>query len=392
LRRLGRLARLGYSSRVRTPDRIPRAPERSLRIDGLRAIAAFGVLGIHVGHSSGANVHAAYGAFTSHLNVGVTLFFLISGYLLYRPWALALLRERPAPSLRRYAARRMLRIVPAYWVALTLLALWPGLRGVLGPDWWVYYGFFQSLRLDWSFSGLMPAWSLSVEAHYYALLPLYAAAVARLAAGRSPRARLAAAGLALIAVVGMGFCFELARRNALFWTGSLVAHLLWFAAGMALALARAWHDDAPGALRWLTTRPTLCWGLAVATYAAVCLSGLPRALGSEPYTASQKLAEHVAYAVVSLLVMLPAIYPDPRASLAGRVLDSRALGALGLASYGVFLWHQPLLFEMQRRGLDRLVPDWPFLSLALAIVPVAIACGAVSWLLVERPALRLAPR
>ena len=59
----------------------------------------------------------------AHLNVGVALFFLISGFLLYRPYALALVHGSEPPRLAAYAKRRFLRIVPAYWVALTLLAL-----------------------------------------------------------------------------------------------------------------------------------------------------------------------------------------------------------------------------------------------------------------------------
>jgi peptidoglycan/LPS O-acetylase OafA/YrhL len=77
---------------------------------------------------------------------------------------MALLGDTEPPSLVRYAQRRVLRIVPAYWLALTVLALWPGLEGVFTSESWVYYGFVQSFRVDWIFRGLAPAWSLSVEA------------------------------------------------------------------------------------------------------------------------------------------------------------------------------------------------------------------------------------
>jgi peptidoglycan/LPS O-acetylase OafA/YrhL len=208
-----------------------------VQIDSLRAIAALAML--HVGHHSGANVGAAWGAFTSHLNVGVTLFFLITGFLLCRPWAVALRAGTEGPSIARYAKRRVLRIVPGYWVALTLLALWPGLSGVFGPEWWVYYGFAQSLRFDWTWSGLTPSWSLPVEAHYYALLPLYAAFVSRLARGRSRRTRLRIGAGALAALAGFGlfFCWAVVRWQWLDLAATLPGFLLWFAAGMGLALA-----------------------------------------------------------------------------------------------------------------------------------------------------------
>jgi len=369
-------------------------PSRSVSLDALRAIAALAVVGIHVGHYSRANVDAVYGAFTSHLNVGVTLFFLITGFLLYRPWAMALLRDTEPPSLLRYAQRRVLRIVPAYWLALTVLALWPGLEGVFTSEWWVYYGFVQSFRVDWIFRGLTPAWSLSVEACYYALLPFYAQAVARAALGRSTRARLwiAGAGLALLAAAGMVCCFEFSRRGLLYWTPSLPAHLLWFAAGMTLALASVQltgRESELRATRFVVEHPSACWGLASALYAGLCMTpGIPRALSGEAYSASEKLFEHVSYAAVALLVMLPAVFGAGAGGLARRVLGSRVLSTLGLASYGLFLWHLPLLAEMQQRGLDRLIPSWPFLSLALSILPVAIGCGALSYVAIERPALR----
>jgi hypothetical protein len=84
--------------------------------------------------------------------------------------------------------------------------------------------------------------------HYYALLPCYAYAIARVARARSPatRLRIAAIGLAALAVAGLAFSFELTRRESLFWFVSLPVFLHWFAAGMALALISSatsrWSD------------------------------------------------------------------------------------------------------------------------------------------------------
>lgn len=363
---------------------------RSARIDSLRALAALAVVGMHVGHYSRANVEASWGAFTSHLNVGVTLFFVISGFLLYRPWAAALLSGGEPPSVAGYARRRLLRIVPAYWIALTALALWPGLTGVFGADWWVYYGFAQSYRVDWAFSGIAPAWSLSVEVHYYAVLPLFAGAVALASRGRPPRTRLRIAGAALVALALAGAicCYEFTRRGLLVWPPSLPAHLLWFAAGMAAALAQP-----GGALRRLAVQPNACWLLAAVLYVGLCLApGVPRALSGESYTGEQKLIEHVIYAAVALLVALPALLGEHTRGAPGRVLGSSVLARLGTFSYGMFLWHEPLLAELAKRGAAQWVPGWPFLSLALPILPVAILCGALSWTCIERPAIRWSRR
>src|SRR5690348_9888703 len=90
-------------------------------VDGLRAVAAIGVLLTHSAISSGLVTADGIGfRYAQRLEVGVTIFFVISGFVLYRPFLLA---RRDLPRLGGYAWRRALRIVPAYWIALTISAL-----------------------------------------------------------------------------------------------------------------------------------------------------------------------------------------------------------------------------------------------------------------------------
>jgi peptidoglycan/LPS O-acetylase OafA/YrhL len=128
---------------------------------------------------------------TSQGRLGVRIFFMISAFLLYRPYAMAHLHGVSEPALRTYAMRRALRILPAYWVALTVLAIWPGLRGVWTENWWVYYGMLQGYWGSTQFSGLTVAWSLTVEVAFYAALPFLALSLGWLghgsrAGGRGP--------------------------------------------------------------------------------------------------------------------------------------------------------------------------------------------------------------
>jgi peptidoglycan/LPS O-acetylase OafA/YrhL len=376
--------------------------------DSLRALAALSVVLFHSSIFSKLVFESRWGALGAHLNVGVALFFLISGFLLYRPYAVAFVQGSEPPRLLPYAKRRFLRIVPAYWVALTLLALWPGLQGVLTRDWWVYYGLLQSHRSLWLFGGIAPAWSLSVEVAFYALLPLLAAASARLASGRSPRARTYIA-LAALAVLGAG---GLAFRAASLHAGrsglllSLPACLLWFAVGMSFAVASARLSDHPERSRTtqlVIDHPTFCWVLAVTIYVGFCLSPLVPALKSPAHatnladalgspTVATDLAEQLVYSVVAALVIAPAVFGERSGGLPRRILASPALTKIGLWSYGIFLWHHPLLGALPEYGIDRLVPGSRFLSLTLVIVPVAIACGWLSHRFVEAPAMRLGRR
>src|SRR5437763_13055183 len=114
--------------------------------DSLRAIAALAVVTTHAAFFSGAlNSHIPIlRQVAARLDVGVTVFFFISAFLLYRPFAWAALREEPAPEVLPYAWRRVLRIVPAYWLALTVSALWLGQKDVFTPSGiLIHYGFAQ---------------------------------------------------------------------------------------------------------------------------------------------------------------------------------------------------------------------------------------------------------
>ena len=151
--------------------------------DGLRAIAALGVLVCHVGLQSGLGrpQHGA-GPWLSRADVGVALFFVLSGFLLYRPFVAARIDGGPARGNRRYLRNRFLRIFPAYWLALTVLAVVVDTRARQDiSGWWdivVYYGLLQSYSKPHALGGLQQAWTLVNEMAFYLLLPLWAAVFA----------------------------------------------------------------------------------------------------------------------------------------------------------------------------------------------------------------------
>src|SRR5262249_56583832 len=93
--------------------------DRLVGFDGLRAIAALAIVALHVTSATGAVSATSLGRYFARLDVGVTIFFVISAFLLYRPYVVAHLGGTPAQSLGAYWWRRLLRIFPAYWIALT---------------------------------------------------------------------------------------------------------------------------------------------------------------------------------------------------------------------------------------------------------------------------------
>jgi peptidoglycan/LPS O-acetylase OafA/YrhL len=364
----------------------PAGRPRFAGFDGLRAVAALAVVAVHVAAFSGVTTaDGPVGAVTARLNVGVAIFFVISGFLLYRPYVAAARAGRPPMRLGDYARRRALRILPAYWVALTLLAIWPGLPGVFTGDWAIYYGLAQAYDPRTALGGIAPAWTLCIEVTFYALLPLYAAALRRLTAGRPARD---AARIDLGVLAGLTAAVLVLRTAVHAATGEAVVLSTlpgmfdWFAGGMALAVLSV-HGG--GAVAGLGRRPWAAWAAALALLAvAAALPGTPRSYDPDEYPVAGFLAEHVLYLAIGVLAALPAIW-GARGAIG--VLRAPVLAGIGIVSYGLYLWHVPLLAELRDRGVDSW---WALGSLGLA---AALVCATASWVLVERPALRLrAPR
>lgn len=373
---------------VAPPPGHPRFP----LLDSLRAIAVLCVLLSHTSALSGSNEGTWYGPFTIRLNVGVTIFFLISGFLIYRPFVNSRLNGAPATPLARFFERRFLRIFPAYWLALTLLAIAPGLQDVFTGRWWVYYGLFQAYDPTWFDKGIGPAWSLSTEVAFYLLLPLYALAAARWLGRRVGVELLVLGVLAAASVVARTLVSE-ADRDAPFGQASsfpitLGGSFLWFALGMGLAVVSAWlqgRDAAqpPGPIRFVAARPWVPWLAALGLFVLVAKGiGLSGGVFFQA-SAAQAVGQHLLYGAVALCLLLPAVFGDGAGGWPRRLLANRWLAALGLVSYGVFLWHLTIATKLAGEGLDA------FVALTLATAAIAIPVAALSYHFVERPLLRL---
>src|SRR5436309_15274196 len=152
------------SPAVAPPPGNPRFP----LLDSIRGLAVLVVIGFHVSAITGALGAGLFGRALAVLGVvAIVLFFLMSAFLLYRPFVRAHAAGRPRPSALRFGRRRFLRVVPGYWVALTVLAVFPGIVGVFSGDWWHYYFFAQIYSPDTYGKGIPVAWTLCVEVTFY---------------------------------------------------------------------------------------------------------------------------------------------------------------------------------------------------------------------------------
>src|SRR5579875_3018157 len=159
---------------------------RSARIESMRAVAALAVVGAHAWLYSHLFGPDSYSSLPRRLaaggGLGVMLFFALTGYLIYRPFARRDFGGGAEVRLATYARNRVLRIVPLYWVAVTFLLLVTQ-HGGTANQWWRFLTFSESFSLSTAQTVDGPMWSLVVEVHFYLLLPLLAWGLARVSGG-----------------------------------------------------------------------------------------------------------------------------------------------------------------------------------------------------------------
>ncbi len=322
------------------------------------------ILAYHVCAVTGAINDGAVGDTVIVLgNQALLLFFAISGFLLYRPYVSARAKGRSVPNTARYARRRVLRIVPAYWVALTVLAIFPGIVGVFTGDWWRYYFFNQLYSHDTIGGGIPPAWSLSVEVTFYLSLPLWAMLLRRISLGSTPWGWLRGELVALGVVAAVGIAFQVAAARQLISdlvAQSLAGQVTWLAVGMCLAVlsvAVERNGSEPRAVRAVVRHSALCWLGALAALAGLVVILHPGGLfgliiqlrTQQPYMTT--LASIALTALFLTLVVAPAVFGEHAGGLPRRVMAWAPVAWIGMLSYGIYLWHLPVAHVLGR-GAD----------------------------------------
>lgn len=364
------------------------------QLEGMRALAAIGVLTTHVAFQTGAVRLPILGPVLGRLDLAVALFFALSGFLLWRPWvdhahaAHVDGTDRGHPSIRRYLRHRVVRIWPAYVVVVAVvLLLLPDAQGADATVWLANITLTQVFVPLSLTAGLTQMWSLSVEVAFYALLPVIGLALLRLRGRRASRRIPALLALGALSLVWAWPAMALPLPAGVEPKNWVFGHLPWFFAGLILAEtagaiehghASRWVERiaAVGARRW--------WMLAtlVVAYALACtpLAG-PTGLGA--LTNLQFATKMVLGAVCGFALLAPLVCS------AGpfRILTSPVMLALGRWSYGIFIWHLAVLAVVF--GLFGIIPFTGDTLLVWSItVVLTIGISAASYAFIEEPARR----
>jgi peptidoglycan/LPS O-acetylase OafA/YrhL len=383
---VGRAPGLGADTPVTVGHRFP-------ALDGLRGLAALAVVTTHVGFQTGRTGRpGALGGLLARGDFGVTVFFLLSGFLLYRPLS------RGGVVLRTYARRRALRVLPAYWLAVLLsFLLLPSNARQPADVWWEHLLLVQVYLETQLPDGLTQMWSLCTEVAFYVLLPVFAAVVVRRRRGQPIGGRVDLLALGALAAVGVLWTAVAAGPSYISPSSRLwlPGYLDWFALGMALAVLhhraqRTPEDRVCARLAELGRAPGTCLSVAVLLLllAATPLGG-PRLL--DPPTHLEAVLKHLLYGASALFLLLPAVFVPAEGTPWTRLLSSRPLHLVGQVSYSVFALHLVVLYfvlEAMAGGPFR----GRFWTVWVVTTGASLVVAAVSYRLVERPLTDLGRR
>lgn len=367
--------------------------------DGLRACAAMAVFGVHFQQITQVDP-GLIGPFDAaraliNGNVGVSLFFTLSGFLLSMPFWRAKTGVTRPPAIDAYWLRRIVRIVPAYYLCLTGLLIWNGalFDADESTNVLLHYLFVFNFSNDYFYDFNPPFWTLAVEMQFYVLLPLLFVLVRHCA---TALAWFAFAALAVIAYGAQVALLQGVVGSELFagavmpngapgaaLTHSLLAHLPHFLFGVIAAGYQIITRGRAPAGGYSRGAEVICASAIVGTLALVG-TDLGSAWSPDDARYFWPL-QSLAFAVLLLAA--------PRAPLIGGLLGSAPLRYAGRISYGIYLFHYPVMRLVEKlMAVPGIKPDAHPGLFALASFILTIALASASYFALERPLQRRGAR
>jgi peptidoglycan/LPS O-acetylase OafA/YrhL len=392
-------------------------------LDGVRALAILFVISLHINTLPGNELwdwhtEPLAASIANAGAAGVTLFFVLSGLLLFMPYAKSLLFDNRWPLARTFYLRRALRIIPGYYLSLFVLILLTQ-PSYLQPAHWFNLGLFLTFLMDSSAQTFRqlngPYWTLAVEWQFYMVLPLLALGILALVGRVRLHNRLFAVTVALCGLIAgalvlrfAGFYFVqnttatiLVPRSVLnvalfFLFGQIGKFTEDFAVGMLISVCYIYaqkqsvdHPFVQGLRRfsfWL-------WGVGILV---LVFSAMWHFNTTEPawpflnplmpyYNGLGEIVLSLGYGMCILAILFgPAGLWRPFAW--------QPLRWIGLISYSLYIWHLPLLLYFYQNILplfSGLNSFWAYTFHWLWLVVVITPFCLLYYISIEKPGIRL---
>ena len=373
--------------------------------DGLRAIACLLVVWHHTAqklNSEGASpIVQALHFLGMRGEVGVSLFFVLSGCLLSLPFWKSFVEKREFPSIKRYAANRAARIAPAFWLNLivcNILAVWLFNLEFSWQKFSTAFLFINSYHYSTFFPNELngPLWSIGLEVSCYLLLPIVLFLIFKTARTTAQAITGVVASIVILQILNpfivqvfmtddklKGWQFGMdggAKQWLPYWNvGSFFTQfLLGSLAGLVIVILNR-KQKGPNRLFDV--------GFVLTSLGAIMLvlhrlnPGAPDSITQQPY-----VSPYFA------LLLAAALVCASQSVYTARLLDNKLFAWLAKLSFGIYLWHMVVIEVLARQFVPEFVyggvtdvGQWVGLSSVVLVVSVAIAAASWKWL--EAPIL-----
>ncbi len=369
--------------------------KRNSALDSLRGLSTILIVVYHISFVSGHTVaHAnSSGAYIDRLNIGVAIFFVLSGFLIFRPFAHSLIHGSPLPKTRNYYLKRAARILPGYWLALFVLAGLDALTIVNTS------GFIRNVFIVHSFTehnvftGIRQAWTLAIEMSFYVVVPAFAYIFVRQTKRRDGPVSVSSLLKALSVLFLSAYVFRLFIHQTDFWFLKtahiwLPSHMDTLALGMGLAVLveAPTSSETLSKVRIFLANHTGAFVLS-SVFVWFMSANINMAIGLNKSEFHIELLGHFLYGMASVLLVAP-FCVDSR-SLLVKAVSLRLFTWLGTISYGIYLWHMAFL---EGNFAEKYMPytenDGQVLLRFLVVLPASIAIASLSYYALERPIMR----